>query len=441
METKKKKKNILFIYTDQMHRFALNCMGTPDIITPNLDQLAKEGVLFKNAYTNCPICSPFRVNLVTGLYATQTKAFRNQCKIPKSCITLPDVLNKAGYRTSFVGKWHVGDNGNKPIPVKFRGGFTDFIGFQCYNGFYKDVIFYDEENQEHRFNKHRTDVTADIAIERLIKMKDQPFFMCVGFQAPHYPEQPAPEYEAMYKDITIKRRKNIQEIDPYTPTHSPRSPRPRENCPDFKKYGNNLDEYLRQYYALVTQIDANVGRLLKTLDDLGLKDNTIVIFTSDHGDMQGSHGLKNKTLPHEESSGIPLIVRVPEGASGIVTDALVSAVDYFPTCMEYINTSISKNLPGKSFAPLTLGKEQTLDGPIFSEMRKISAKNSWKMIRMKNLKLVVKEKKIIPTMLYDLDADPYELNNLVEDPNYISQINQLRTELLAWDKSTKKMYK
>lgn len=436
------KLNILLIYTDQMHKFALNCMGTEDIITPNLDKLAEEGVLFRNAYTNCPICSPFRINLTTGLYAHQTTSrlnntMRNGCKIPKSCITLPQVFNDAGYRTSFIGKWHVGGRGNKPIPKKLRGGFQDFIGYQCMNGFDPStglVKFYDEDLNEHQYNKHRTDVTADLAIERMEEIKDDPFLMVVGFQAPHYPEEPSPKYEKMYKGAKIKRRKNIEEIDPYTPTYSPWSPRPVKKCPNFQKYGGDLDEYLRLYYALCTQIDANVGRIINRLKELNIYDNTIIFFTSDHGDMQGSHGMKNKTKPYEESAGIPLIIKVPEGAKGVICKDPVSVVDFFPTCVEYAGIDLSKyeklNLPGQSLAPFTKGESQDLTLPAFSEMK------NWKMIREGNLKLVVRRNKwkrnLIAKELYDLENDPYEMTNFINNERYQEKIVDLEQKIQQW---------
>ena len=422
--------NILFIFTDQMHRYALGCMGTPDILTPNLDRLAGQGVLFRNAYSNCPICTPFRINLLTGLYTSQTRTFGNGHRIPDGWTTLPDALNEGGYRTSYIGKWHIGASGNGPIPQELRGGFTDFIGYQCYNGFTKNVCFHDESGREHVFDKHRTDATTDIAIQRLEAIADRPFAAFVSYQAPHYPVQPSPEYERMYQGTTIRRRPNCRQIDPYTRTWSPPSPWPPDECPDYRKYGNDLDEYLRLYYALVTQIDAGVGRLADALQRLGVWDDTAVIFTSDHGDMQGSHGLTNKCLPQEESSGIPLIARVPGGATGLVTDALVSGIDFFPTCLDYAGIPVPSHLPGTNFAPLTRGEPQDLDGPVFAEM------TDWKMVRQGDLKLVTTAgDDYAPTQLHDLNTDPYETMNLVGAPARSHEIENLRRLIICWQQA------
>jgi arylsulfatase A-like enzyme len=425
-------KNILFIFTDQMHKFALNCMGTDDIITPNLDKLASQGVLFTNAYSNCPICTPFRINLFTGLYSSQTNTLENESSIPDSCYTLADALNAGGYTTSYVGKWHIGDSGNKPIPENKRGGFQHFIGYQCYNGFQDNVCFYDEEGSETRFEKHRTDVTTDLAIKRLNEIKDDKFAMFVSYQAPHYPVQPDAEYANLYKGKTIKRRFNCLDIDPYTRTFSPPSPWPPDDCKNYIKYGNNLDEYLRLYYAMITQIDANVGRLLEELERIGKRENTVVIFTSDHGDMQGAHGKKNKCLPYEESSGIPLIVSMPGALqNGSKCDALVSGIDFYPSMLDYADIKGQNALPGRSFMPL-LSNTNSSERSVFSEMP------DWKMIRQGDFKLVVATEGLRPKKFFNLKNDPFEMNNLVDDTIYQSKISQLRTDVEDWYKYVKK---
>ncbi len=421
--TQKSKLNVLVIFADQMHRFAMRCIGNEDVITPNLDRLAREGALFTNAYSATPVCSPFRVNLVTGRYAMETDQRKNCCRVPEGCHSLVEDFNKAGYRTGFVGKWHVGATGNQPIPEELRAGFREFIGYQCYNGFYKDVCFYDEDGVEHRFAKHRTDVTADIAIERLKRMADEPFFMVVGFQAPHYPEQPAPKYDRMYRGRKVTPRPNYSGKDPYIPTHSPPSPRPFELCPDYRRYGNDIEEYLRLYYGMVTQIDANVGRILDTLEELGVAENTLVLFTSDNGDLAGSHDLNGKCVSYEESAGIPLLMRGPGVPAGLVVEAPIDSSSFLPTCMELANVPIT-DLAERSRVNLLHNPRQ--DVSAFADLR------NWCMIRRGDYKLTVEDDDCIPTMLFNLREDPYEMNNLVERPDMKPVIDELRRELLGW---------
>lgn len=427
--------NVLFIFTDQQQRFALSCMGNPNLETPHLDRLAQRGMLFRRCYSNNPVCGPFRGALLTGQYTSRCGVTGNGMPLPVGTTTWAEAFNAAGYQTSYVGKWHLGGNGNCPIPVELRGGFQRFKGYQCYNGFYKDVCFYDENNVEHRYDYHREDVATDLAIAELEAMtaNKKPFLLMLSYQAPHYPVQPAPEFEAIYRGRKIVRRPNCQDINPHTPTVSPRSPRPVENDPDFQRYGNNLDEYIHLYNAMCAQIDANVGRLLAALERLGVADDTAVFFTSDHGDMQGSHGLKNKCLPHEESAGIPLISYVPGLPGGRVSDALVSGIDFMPTCLELAGIAPVPGVDGKSFAPILRGETESVTDAVFVE------NDGWCMIVQDGWKLAAERQDdgLAPTFLTHLDEDPYELNNRVEDPAHAERRQALLDRLTAWDREVR----
>lgn len=428
--------NVLFIFTDQQNRYALSCMGNPNVETPHLDRLAQRGVLFRRCYSNDPVCGPFRGSLMTGQYTSRCGVHGNGVALPTDRMTFADAFNAAGYQTSWVGKWHLGGNGNGPIPEELRGGFQRFKGYQCYNGFYKDVCFYDEQDREHRYEDHRTEVTTDIAISELehLTAQDKPFMLMMSYQAPHYPEQPAPEYDDMYKGREIIRRPNCQDINPHTPTWSPRSPRPpEEGDPDFARYGNDLDEYIRLYNAMCTQIDANVGRLIEALGRLGVADDTMIAFTSDHGDMQGSHGLTNKCLPHEESAGIPFIMYVPGLPGGRVTDGLVSGIDMMPTCLDLAGVPPVETVDGKSMAPFLRGESDTVCDEVFSE------RGDWCMIVRDGWKLAAERQDdgLAPTLMIHLDEDPYEFKNRAEDTAVAALRGKLLARLNDWDRDVR----
>jgi arylsulfatase A-like enzyme len=285
---------------------------------------------------------------------------------------------------------------------------------------------------------HRTEATTDIAIERLRRVAGGRFALFVSYQNPHYPEQPAPKFEAMYAGRKMHRRPNCRDIDPYTGTHSP--PRRGSKDPAFRRYSKNLDEYLRLYYAMVAQLDDNVGRLMAELERLGLADSTVVMFSSDHGDMQGSHGRKNKRSPYEESSRIPFIVRAPGGRKGYVAEDPVSGIDVYPSCLSYAGLPKEPTNEGADLAPLTLGLADDLGGsPVFSEL------DDWAMIRHGDHKLVVKRPsknrrrkkskaavKIAPTQLFDLKRDPYEMRNLVQDSASKNVRSRLFEKIVKW---------
>jgi len=218
----------------------------------------------------------------------------------------------------------------------------------------------------------------------------------------------------------VHRRPNVQEVDPYTPTFSPPADRPDD--PVAMHYGNDLDEYLRLYYAMVTQLDANVGRILQQLEEYDLADSTVVVFTSDHGDMQGSHGLTNKALFWEESVRIPMIVSVPGGAHGVETDALISTTDFMPTLLELAGCPAAPSAEGFSYAPLLRGEEQPSQAYIISENEQSA---QWVMIRDKRHKLVVCRNSFEPTHFFNLENDPYEMNNLIRHPNALPEIQRM----------------
>ncbi|MDO4296758.1 MAG: sulfatase-like hydrolase/transferase [bacterium] len=422
-------KNIVMIMTDQMHKYAMGCV-TPYVKTPNLDRLAREGTLFTNAYSNNPVCGPFRGILFSGCYSKECGIQDNNHALRADEVTLPLEMEALGYDTSFVGKLHLGGNGNLPIPEECRAGHRHFIGYQCYNGFLDNVCFYDEEGREHIYQEHRTDVTARLGIERMRELAKagKPFLHTIFFQAPHYPEQPSEPYEHWYDGFSFPMPELFQPIEPYTPTYSPYSPRPFEKCPDYRRYGGNIQLYLKLYYAMVSQIDENVGKILDEVERLGIAEDTAILFSSDHGDMQGSHGLKNKCLPFERSCGIPLIVKVPWMKQVPIVETPVSAVDYYPTCMEIAGGVSKKKLAGESLLGLLQGKTKS-HAPIFAENHLLEYQ--WYMLRDERYKLTIDAKTKKANSLYDMQEDPIEAINLVEKPAFQGIKEQLYQKLLA----------
>lgn len=369
----------------------------------------------RRAYSTSPICTPARGVMWTGRFPSQTGVLANDHGIPSGETCFADYLNAAGIRTSYVGKWHLGSSGNIAVPPSMRAGFQEFIGYQCYNDYHRDVFFYDESERCRVSSKHRTDATTEIALERLkvLAARGQRFALCVSYQNPHYPVQPSPVYEAIYHGQPVHRRPNALDVDPYTPTWSPRAMPPED--PAFKRYGGNLDEYLRLYYAMVTQLDANVGHLLNALDELGLADSTAFVFSSDHGDMQGSQGLTNKGIFWEESVRIPFIARLPGAVRGTVSDSLISTLDFMPTFLDVLGLPPAPLAEGRSLAPVLRGAGGGEPGMVLAENMQGDA---WWMIMDQRFKLVTTRETFVPSHLFDLMMDPYEQNNLVDATAY-----------------------
>lgn len=427
--------NILYLFADQLQAFTLGCMGNPAIHTPNLDALAADGVLFRNAYSDSPVCTPFRGCLMTGLYPTLSGITGNADSIPPGQRCIGHSLNDAGYTSSYVGKWHLGGTGNVPIAPENRGGFTHFIGYQCYNSFIDNVVFFDEENQAHHSDKHRTTATTDLALERLQKIKKAPFALFVSYQNPHYPVEPNPEFTALYARADLPSRENVDPATPpFTATWSPHSPRPVERDPNFQRYGRSLDEFRRLYYAMVTQLDDQIGRLIRYLKNNDLYDHTLIIFTSDHGEMLGSHGRMNKGIPHEESLRVPLIARAPEGLRGHTVETPVSAgIDIWPTLVDCADYNETTALSGHSWKKALYTGEPFQRKPLIAEHPWGEGPHkgrSWVMVRDGDWKMVADKESLELISIFNLSEDPYEQTNLLTSaPDSIRQtcLDHLKT--------------
>lgn len=432
--------NILMIFADQHHKYALGKVDEK-MITPNLDALADEGTLFTNAYSPNPVCGPYRACLLTGQYSTHHKAADNASALPDKYPNLAEHLHNAGWECGYIGKYHLGGNGNIPIPENLRRGFTYFMGYQCYNGFDPDppfnieILFRDMDNNAHVFNRHRTDVTADLAVDMLeeLKKRNKPFFAAVSFQAPHYPEQPSAKYAEMYKDVYFDKTPDyVEGVEPYTPTYTPPTPQPFENCPNYQRYGGDMDKYKQYYSAMVTQVDAGVGKIMEALDRLGLADDTMVIYTADHGDMQGSHGHINKSLPFEKSAGVPFIVRMPGNQRCGVSKELISGLDIYSTALAAAGVDDHGQGDGTDFTPYLRGETEKIHDYVVSEYPvSYPSEYPWHLIRTPQYKLVVSPKTFEPIYLFDMLADPYEMNDLKDNPENAALIEELTALLKA----------
>ncbi len=422
--------NLLYIFADQLNGFSLGCTGHPDARTPHLDALAARGTILSNACSSAPVCTPARITMWTGRYAGSLGTLANDARIPAGIPTMAEAFRSAGYLTSYVGKWHIGGSGNVPVPEDLRGGFEAFAGFQCYNEFHQNVRFFDERNQALEFpDRHRTDATFDLAIERMRAAAhgDRPFLLCVSEQAPHYPCQPSSEFLAPFTGRQMRTRPNaVVGIDPYTPTYSPPSP-PKIEDPTFKAYGGDIQEYLRHYHAAVSQVDAGVGRLIAELETLGIAENTIVIFSSDHGDMQGSQGLINKCVPYEESVRIPFLATGPGIARGVAVEDLIGTVDFFPTFAELCGVPLGPGIAGHSLAGTLAGRKSVASKRIFSEDQ-----SGWAMVREGAWKLVTDVHADEPRQLYSLEKDPFEMQNLVGNSEASTVRDRLADALRVW---------
>lgn len=449
--------NILWIGVDQMRADTPAYAGNRVCQTPNLDRLASGGVNFARAYAPSSLCTPSRASMLTGRYAFNHGMGTNCDMYHALARELPDPeqllhwrLQDVGYRCGFAGKWHVGTELG-PVDYGFEGlnltGYGDLKkepGFQRYlqeNGLAYGALLdpiYGNPGAKTllagRWNgpveSTPTHYLATYTVELLeaLAARQQPFFLTCQFWAPHPPHLPSPEFAGRHDRAAIRPWINFD--DGYTDKPE-RVKRFRANFyRQLPEDWAGWREIVGLYYDYTTLVDAEIGRILDRLDELGLTADTIVIFTSDHGDMTGSHGgLFDKGFMYEEAHRVPLLVRWPgQIKGGTTSEALVYNMDVFPTILDILGQA-DESLDGRSLLPLLHAPDHHGRESVYLEFHGIRYLYSQRaLITQDGLKYI-----FTPgdrDEVYDLNADPGELRNLVDAPAYRVQVGDLRQRLI-----------
>ncbi len=409
-----KRPNIIIIYPDQMRADAMGCSGNPCIQTPNLDRLASQGVRFNNAFTSFPLCCPFRASLMTGKYAHSTGMHANHYPIPTNQEFLAAVLRDNGYRTGYVGKWHL--NGGKKhefVPVEERLGFDTLIGFSRGHQYFDSIFYRNDDTQPRTSARYEPDYQTSHLIEFMEESvrdpNQSPFFGMICYGLPHPPLVAPVEYLHRYspEDIPINN-----------------------NTPEDSETRATARDFLAKYYGLVASVDENIGRVIDWIDTHGLRDNTVIIVVSDHGDMAGEHGLYAKKTYYRNSMQVPLIVRYP-GLSepGRVAQGLVDpSVDTMPTVLELCDIPIPTDVQGKSFFPLLEDASNPGRLAIHYEIlmeREGPERFPFPERGIRTCDWLYVRTKDTPKVLFDLREDPLEMLNLVDSPDHANIITSL----------------
>lgn len=411
--------NILLILPDQMRASAMGCDGNQQVITPNIDRLAAEGILFKRTYANVPVCCPARAILMTGTYPHVNGMIANDLRLREEQVTIAEILRDAGYRTGFIGKWHLDGGPREPgfvPPGPRRQGFDFWAAYECHHKHFQPDYFRDTPERL-VFDKFEPEASCDFAVEFLgSQPKNQPFFLTVQMGPPHDPYGAPEEYMKLYNPEKITPDPSWQEGSESRPTPKAglrRGPLANRFVPVGGK------EEIAAYYAAITAIDDQVGRLLAALKETGADENTIILFTSDHGDMLGNHGMRRKRKPHDESARVPGILRWPGRVpSGQVVETLFSHIDMPPTLLALAGIDVPANMQGADLSRVALG--QTTKGPdsvllqLFVPHTPDGIAKPWRGIITRDHTYARFEDK--PWVLFDDNADPHQMRNLATDP-------------------------
>jgi len=405
--------NVLIVLADQWRFSAFGYASDPLARTPTFDRFAAGGVHWTRAYAANPLCTPNRSALITGRFPHQTGMTRNDLMLPpaESCLARP--FAEAGYATHYIGKWHM-DGPAKPgyVPKGWRRrGFGTFIGFNRGHSYYRTPTFNDDGTPLRRPGYEPT-VQTDLAIAFLKAHRAQPFLCFLSWGPPHMPYRPPKAFNT-YPANRLEWRPNV-----------PKAER--------KKAGTRRD--LAGYYGLCTSLDHEFDRLLKALDDLGLAGKTLVVFTSDHGDMHGSHGLHYKQHPQEESLHVPLLMRVPgDGKGGRTIDVPTSTIDLMPTLLGHCGLTVPAACTGRDLSA-ALGGRAPESRSIYAEGR-MGGPAAWRAVVREQHKLVI-NRSGAATRLFDLEHDPYEMIDLAGQPKHAALEKDLLADLHRWAKRT-----
>jgi len=401
----KKPLNILILHTDQWRAQAFGYRGAPNVKTPHIDQLAAESANLFNAVSGMPVCTPHRASLLTGQFPLTHGLFMNDVQLDTSALTLAEVLAEAGYQTGYIGKWHLDGRGRHSFtpPGGRRQGFQYWKALECSHN-YNHSAYYTANSPEKKFWEGYDAIAQAEDAQQYIRdhtPDEQPFFLFLSWGTPHAPYQTAPKkYRDMYDPDEMQLHPNVPpEMD------------------------SMVRADLAGYYAHCTALDDQIANILQTLEETGASDNTIILFTSDHGDLLGSHRAYKKQQPYEESIRVPMLIRHPQITPSEYS-ALMNSYDIMPTLLGLADQKIPTTVEGYDFSQylieqLPLPDTATLISCVqpFGQWNRFD-RGGKEYRGVVTLRYTYTRDLNGPWLLFDNPKDPYQMNNLVDDPAY-----------------------
>ena len=433
--------NILFVFADQLRYTALGGSGNPDLQTPNLDRLAHDGIVFDGAFSSCPICSPYRAQLITGRYAHTNGVVCNEYRLFDDQTTIAHMLKPHGYKSMYVGKWHLGYG---PYTPPKRYGFDDMYAYNNGHSYYRINYWHNEEGP-FRMVDYAPRVETDLAIQAIRNRKkndpDKPFCLFMSWGPPHWN---ALSKERRYGDYP-------QEYNLYDPAEVAVP----GNVP--LQYRDFARKEIADYYGMVTSLDDCMGRLLEELDGLGLAEDTIVCFSSDHGDHLNSHGMGtpadrwmhhtltgSKATPYDESIHIPFILRYPRAVEPLRrTDVPFNSVDVLPTILGLCGLSVPDDVQGTDLSHLARGETGQEPDSVYLQIlgpgwpTRDKWIGLWRGIRTRDYLYARWKDRGGLRVLYDRRTDALEMHHVVHDSENAAVADRLEARLKRWMEQTR----
>lgn len=413
--------NVIVFFTDQQRWDTSGLHGCPLDITPNFDRMAQAGTHIDSSITCQPVCGPARSCLQTGLYATQTGSWRNGIPLDPSLKTVAQHFKEGGYETSYIGKWHLGTT-DGAVPKHERGGYDRWLAanlLEFVSDSY-DCVLFDEDDQRVKLPGYRVDAMTDAAIRYIdeANKREQPFFLFLSYLEPHHQnhldDYPPP----------------VGYRDKYTGRWTP---------PDLQALGGSSGQHLGGYYGMVKRCDEALGRIQDALRSLDMSDDTIIMYTSDHGCHFKTRNAEYKRSCHEASVRVPTAFAGPGFQGGGRRSEVMSLVDLVPTLVDAAGLGVPKEMSGRSLMPILRGESKDWANEALIQ---ISESQVGRALRTRRWKYGIVDEQgdgqtqsssdaYDEAFLYDLESDPYELQNLIDCESHDEVAGILREKLLA----------
>ena len=427
--------NVLVIQTDEHHFKTLGCYGGRIVETPNIDWIAKHGAIATSFYATTPVWSPSRGALISGRYPQNTPVTNNNISLGNHVVTFAEVLRRKGYKTGYAGKWHLDGSGKPQWAPSRKFGFDD-NRYMFNRGHWKKFEitsdgprvaaikrgkpYYGVENADKE--SFSTDWLANRTIDFINTNKAKPFCYMVSFPDPHGPNTVRKPYDTMYKNVNVPIPISV---------NKPRSQTPRWAAGDPKITADTVRLLMPKYYGMIKCLDDNIGRILDTLRKNGQIDHTIIVFTSDHGDLCGEHGRLNKGVPYEGSARIPFLFHCPgKIPAGTIVNQALSCVDFVPTLFALTGDKLPMGVEGRDASALFRGTKNQWEDIAF--IRSTSTGIPWIAAITDRYKIVYSG--LGDPWLFDLKTDPDELHNAFTQPKAQRIIKRLTSKLAAYTK-------
>lgn len=416
-EKSARRPNVVVFLTDQQRWDCTSFAGNPLDLMPNFERHARQGTWLPNAFTCQPVCGPARSSLQTGLYATETGCYRNGIALPHELPTLAHHFRDAGYRTGYIGKWHLADS--NPVPLEQRGGYETWLASNTleFTSEAYQTRLYDNDGNPVDLPGYRADALTDAAIRYIDGVKEEPFFLFISCLEPHHQNRldsyPAPDgYRERYEG--------------------------RWMPPDLAALGGTAHQQIAGYWGMVKRLDEAFGRLMDALKSLDLDDDTVVLFTSDHGCHFKTRNAEYKRSCHDASLHVPAMLTGPGFDGGGAVRELVSLVDLPATLLDAAGIPQQRPMQGRSILPLLRGEREGWPGEVFAQISESKIARTIRTHRWKyevtaegNGNSAPGAERYRESHLYDLESDPYELDNLIGKPAVRQLCDRLQRRLIA----------